>query len=60
MKRRYITPYCEKITFDFRIQTTVASECYESVINQRTEAYACDPTCSTPMPIGWTNEQTGV
>lgn len=60
MKKEYVSPVFEKVTFDYSILTAGTSQCYESVINQRTEAYACDPSVSTPLPIGWTKEQTGV
>ena len=60
MKEKYVAPVFEMIVFDYSVLTSSTSNCYESVINQRTEAYTCDPSVSTPMPIGWTKEQTGV
>jgi len=60
MRKQYSAPIIEKVVFDYRVHIQTTSGCYESVINNRTEAYACDPNISTPMPIGWTKEQTGV
>ena len=67
MKKKYVTPFIEKITYDYKIQTSSTAECFESVINVRVGG----TYDGSPVPkgvcvegiivyIGWTKPQTGV
>lgn len=59
MRKQYSTPIVEKITFDYKVQTSSASQCYESVMNER-PAGGDSRTCEsgTPISMGWTTPQT--
>ncbi len=58
MKKRYNSPVFEKITFDYKIQTSNSStECFGSVINVSYGITVCDD--GTPQYIGWNNENPG-
>ena len=59
MKKNYVAPVVEKVTFDYKTQIiTGSTECYESVMNTRVNGGStCDE--GTPINFGWTKEQTG-
>ena len=53
MKRKYVSPVIQKITFDYKLQTapTIPSSCFGSVINVSHGITTCDD--GTPSYIGW-------
>lgn len=57
MKKAYVSPVVEKVTFDFKTQIVTASGCIESVMNIRVGDNACGE--GTVINMGWTLEQTG-
>ena len=50
MKKNYVTPVIEKITFDYAVQTSQSS-CFGSVINVKTDVSTCGE--GTPIYPGW-------
>lgn len=59
MKRKYVSPVIQKITFDYKLQTapTIPSSCFGSVINVSHGITTCDD--GTPSYIGWNSEHPG-
>jgi hypothetical protein len=58
MKKRYVTPVVEKVTFDYKVQTSSGSSgCFGSVINVSHGITLCDE--GTPTYIGWNNKNPG-
>lgn len=60
MKKAYVAPVVEKVTFDYKTQIVTASsdDCFESVMNVKTAESICGE--GTSVYIGWTLEETGV
>ena len=55
----------EKVSFDYKVQITTASECFESVMNVRENGVGGQVPVGTCVSgnyiyIGWTKPQTGV
>ena len=66
MNKNYTSPIVEKITFDYKVQTSESqTECFESVMNQRpsgesTVGPGTQCVAGTPVVVGWTKPQSGV
>ena len=56
MEKEYKKPLIEKVTYDYKIQTT-ASTCFGSIINVATSVSECGE--GTPSYIGWNKEHPG-
>ena len=59
MKRSYISPVIEKITFDYKNQilTSPSGSCFGSVVNVTEGNNVCGS--GTPSYIGWNSEHPG-
>lgn len=59
MRKKYMTPIIEKISFDYKIQLTTPSptDCFGSVMNVKTEVLECGE--GTPFYFGWNYKNPG-
>jgi len=59
VRKQYSAPIVEKIVFDYSVQTSAASACFESVMNDR-PAGGSSTQCvgGTPISMGWNDPQT--
>jgi len=58
VRKQYSAPIVEKIVFDYSVQTSATSACYESVLNERPAGSTTQCVGGTPIGMGWTLEQT--
>ena len=58
MKKRYVTPVVEKVTFDYKVQANSASnKCFGSVMNVSEGPVVC--ASGTPVYWGWNLKNPG-
>jgi len=59
MKRTYVSPVVEKVTFDYKTQivTGSSSDCFGSIINVKTADRECGE--GTPNYFGWNLKNPG-
>ena len=66
MKKPYSTPVVEKVSFDYKVHTSAAYTCFESVMNVREGTVISGQVpvgmcvSGNVIYIGWNNTQTGV
>lgn len=59
MRKKYVTPIIEKVSFDYRMQLMTASpqNCFGSVVNVTDGDNICHS--GTPSYIGWNSKHPG-
>lgn len=58
MKKEYVSPIIEKITFDYKLETAIGpSGCFGSIINVATSDSECGE--GTPGYFGWDKKNPG-
>lgn len=59
MKKEYISPVVEKVTFDYKTQIVTASpstDCFGSIVNVYVDGVC---TSGTPVYVGWNSKNPG-
>lgn len=59
MEKQYEKPIIEKVSFDYKIQTSSNSDqkCFGSIINVKTDERECGE--GTPSYVGWNKKNPG-